>query len=427
MNQPSDKKSSKTVLVGMTGRLDSTVAAYLLKKQGYKVIGVTLMMMDRELIELTEEEKEENKNKKVEPEYEVTGTCYIEDLKHVQNICEQLDIGFYAIDAKKRYQDLVTDYIVSARLSGIDFNPCVACNQVKVEILLEKAEVLKADFISTGHYAKIFTNHQNGECSLLSANDQDYDQSFFLSALSKDQLKKILLPFGDIRRIEVEKIAKSLNLNLPFKKTEKKKLCFMDDKRLGYFVEKRSPESLREGGTIVDYEENITHGEHKGIHLYKPGDTSLIDADGTHLDKEFQVLYNDPRSQIVYITKKKEIFWNRLTLSNCNFDEKSDISKPIPAFIMIYPSEEKVECTLTVREGRNALVEVHTLQKGLLNYNKMVTLLSSNKIGAKILGSGVIKSFHHYERGIWKVFPDPIELREDEEPERGKPSEIMEF
>jgi len=426
----SSEKANKTVLVGMTGRLDSTVAAYLLKKQGYKVIGISLITMDRELIEKKEEgdEFQTSKNKTVEPEYEVTGSCYVDELKKVQRICEQLDIGFYGVDAKNLYQDLVVDYLVSSRLSGIDFNPCIACNSVKIQILLDKAKYLKADYISTGHYAKIFTNLQTGECSLLSANDEAYDQSFFLSALTKDQLKKILLPFGDIRRVDVEKIAKSLEVDiLPSKKKVKNELCFNNDHRLGYFIEKRSPVSLREEGTIVDYYENITHGEHNGIYNFKPGDDHLITSDGSALDKDYKVLYCDNRSNIVYVTKNHNFLWNRLNLSNCVLDDKLDISKPISVYILVYSSNKKVEGRITIREGTNVIFECEEVQKGLLNYNRSVTIYDSNKIGAKILGYGKISAFFHYEKGLWRVYPEPVEKAENTEEQVGKKAEVMEF
>lgn len=428
--------SGKSVLVGMTGSLDSTVAAYLLKKQGYMVTGISLIMMDKEEIVKPEEDDFYNRNKKKNQpknkeeviEYEVTGTCYIEDLKRVQTICESLDIGFYGVDARKLYQDRVIDRLVAAKLSGMDFNPCVACNSVKIEMLLEKAKILKADFVATGHYAKIFTNHQTGECSLLSANDVANDQSFFLSALSKDHLKLLLLPFGDIRRIEVEKIAKSLSVDFVEKKERCKRLCFIGDPRLDYFVEKRSPISMREEGTFINYEDNTTNGEHKGIYAFTVGQKELQNTGGTLLEKDYQVIRIDGHTEMVYISKEKHYFWNILTLDNTILDDSLDLSKPFTCYALVYPNEKKVECQILVRNNGQIILQTAKKIEGLLNKGRMVTLYIGDQIGSKIIGSGQIYTHFHYEKGKWMRYPEPEGTEEDHENSiRSKPVEKMEF
>lgn len=184
---------------------------------------------------------------------------------------------------------------------------------------------------------------------------------------------------------------------------------------------------MREEGTFVDYEDNVSQGEHQGIYLFKPGDRNLIASDGTHLDKEYRVLYCEYKSNIVYISKNDSIYWNRLNLANCVLEKNLDISKPISVYLLIYPNDKKVSGRMTVREGLNIIFEADEKQKELLNYNRSATIYDSDKIGARIIGYGEISSFFNYEKGLWKVYPDPVEKSEEEEEQLAKKAETMEF
>lgn len=415
------KETKETVLVGLTGGIDSTVAAYLLKKQGYNVIGTCLVMMSKEAIETKDDEnilndirKKEKSNKGTNNKkslndeedviYEVTPTCNIEQLNKVQDICEKLEIPFYGIDAKDLYKDKVIDFLVSARLSGIEFNPCVACNQVKLEILMEKAKTMKAKFVATGHYAKIFTNVKTGECSLLAANDLDYDQSFFLSRLTPLQLRSLLLPFGDIRRKDVERIAESLGFEFK-KKDYIKKICFNKDSRLPYFVKKRSSPDLREGGNIVSYEDGNTLGEHQGVYQYYVGQREVPVLDDNPLPESQMVISVEPIQKIIMTSQMKNFKWNHTSLVNVQFIEELDKTKPFTAFVQTSFDAKKSVCKIWIKNNNACVVELESAKEELLVKGQLFVFYNKEGVGGKIIGSGEVQQFYHYVKGEFLKFP----------------------
>ena len=187
----------KTVVVGMSGGVDSSVSAYLLKKQGYNVIGVFMKNW---------EEKDEN------------GVCEAEkDYKDVVEVCEKLEIPYYSVNFEKEYWDKVFEYFLSEYRKGRTPNPDVMCNkEIKFKVFLDYAKELGADFVATGHYAR--TKKESGETFLLRGLDKNKDQTYFLSQLKQEQIENILFPVGEMEKPEVRKIAEEAGLSTARKK-----------------------------------------------------------------------------------------------------------------------------------------------------------------------------------------------------------------
>lgn len=245
----------KKVVVGMSGGVDSSVAAYLLKKQGYDVIGVFMKNW---------EEKDEN------------GNCTSdEDYKDVIKVCEQLDIPYYSINFEKEYWDKVFTYFLEEYKKGRTPNPDIMCNkEIKFKVFLDYAYDLGADFIATGHYARTKVN--NDETLLLRGIDNNKDQTYFLSQLSQNQINNILFPIGDYEKSQVRKIAEEANL-ITAKKKDSTGICFIGEKNFREFLSKYLP---AQKGKMVDLDGNI-RGEHHGLMYYTIGQRHGLGIGGT--------------------------------------------------------------------------------------------------------------------------------------------------
>ena len=203
----------------MTGRVDSAVAASA-KKQGYNVIGLAIMTSNSTLF----------KDPALLPH------CHLSNLDQIKELCSKIGIQFYATDASAvQYESEVLDVFVAGRLSARAENTCYNCTQMRIEILYRKMLQLKADFISTGHFAKIYRNIHSGQYFVHSNNDVQSDQSFMLGGLTDNVLERLLLPLGDLRKVDVEKIAK--RFGLPVSTVDSSRKCFNDKPAIEKLIE----------------------------------------------------------------------------------------------------------------------------------------------------------------------------------------------
>ncbi len=254
---------TKTVFVGMSGGVDSSVSAGLLKKQGYSVVGVHLRCFNLD-------------------------GCADRDLEDARRAAEVLDIPFYVFDFEDAYKKRVMEYMIDGYKKGITPNPDVMCNkEIKFGLFLEKALEMGADFVATGHYVKI---KRGKEQKLFIAADKNKDQSYFLWTLTQKQLKHCLFPLGDIKKPDVRKLAKKFRL-LNADKKDSQGICFLGKVGLEDFLKKYIKSKK---GNIVDLDGNIL-GKHDGVFYYTIGQRH-----GLHLDKAAK----SPESAPYYVADK---------------------------------------------------------------------------------------------------------------------------
>ena len=237
------------ILVAMSGGVDSSVVAALLKEQGHEVIGVTMKLWEGPEGEMPE-----------------TGCCTASDSEDARKVASKLDIPYYVLDYTESFSKNVVDNFIDMYAQGLTPNPCVECNRsVKFDHFLNQAKKLNCEKVATGHYAKIIKNEDFYE--LHKADYLDKDQSYVLHMLKSDDLENILFPLGEITKPEVRQIAARLGLKTAFKK-DSQDICFVGKKDYRSFVEKRI--DLTSAGEIFDVNGNKV-GNHNGIHEFTVG------------------------------------------------------------------------------------------------------------------------------------------------------------
>ena len=267
------------VIIGMSGGVDSSVAAILLKRQGYEVIGLFMRNWDASL------NNDILGNPTINNDVCPQEQDYLDALK----VCEQIGIPLQRVDFVKEYWDYVFTYFLDELKKGRTPNPDIMCNKyIKFDMFAKEAYKLGADYIATGHYARI----KDGK--LLRAVDDNKDQTYFLSQLSNKQLEHVLFPIGDLEKSEVRKIAEEYNL-VTAKKKDSTGICFIGERNFKGFLQNYLP---NQPGDIVDIETNKVLGRHVGLMYYTIGQRRGLNIGTT--DKIF-VVGKDMDKNILYI------------------------------------------------------------------------------------------------------------------------------
>lgn len=291
-------KNQKTVVVGMSGGVDSSVAAWLLKKAGYRVIGVTME---------TWTSREET------PEKEGADVREPSAAEDAGRVAEKLSIPHYVLDFRQEFQHRVMDYFVDEYWHGRTPNPCTACNRfVKWEALLAWSREMGADYIATGHYARV--EHLPGgrytlrECALTGK-----DQTYALYNLTQDQLSRTLMPLGDYTKEQVRKIAEEIGLSVA-DKPDSQEICFIPDHDYAKFIEENTDCRIEEGN-FIDKDGRIL-GRHKGITHYTVGQRKGL---GLSMGRPVFVTEIRPETNEVVIGENEDVFSERLLCSHLSW------------------------------------------------------------------------------------------------------------
>ncbi|MDE6023904.1 MAG: tRNA 2-thiouridine(34) synthase MnmA [Lachnospiraceae bacterium] len=243
----------KTVVVGMSGGVDSSVAAYLLKKQGYHVIGVTMQIWQDE-----ERQKQESEG----------GCCGLSAVEDARRVAQVLDIPHYMMNFKQDFKTYVIDYFINEYQAGRTPNPCIACNRyVKWESLLRRSMEIGADYIATGHYAQI-CQMDNGRYTIEKSVTDRKDQSYALYNLTQEQLARTLMPIGSYEKDRVREIADKVGLPVAHK-PDSMEICFVPDSDYASYIEEIKGVKS-EPGNFVDMQGKVL-GRHRGIIHYTVG------------------------------------------------------------------------------------------------------------------------------------------------------------
>lgn len=281
----------KKAVVGLSGGVDSAVTAYLLKKQGYEVMGVTMCVLGGE-------------NRKIEEQM-------IEDAGAV---ARALGISYEAVDFTQRFQEKVVTYFVEEYLHARTPNPCVMCNRhVKWAALQDYAGRIGADFVATGHYARI-ERLANGRYTLKNSVTAKKDQTYVLFCLTQEQLAHTLMPLGDYDKEQVRRIAKDAGIPVAEKK-DSQEICFIPDHDYAAFIMRRCPENdVREGNFVTP--DGRTIGTHKGLIHYTVGQRKGL---GVAFGEPMFVKKLCPQSNEVVLGKAEEMFQDSLLCDSVNF------------------------------------------------------------------------------------------------------------
>lgn len=305
---------AKKVVVGMSGGVDSSVAALLLKKQGYDVVGLFMNNW---------EETDEN------------GRCTAEDdYADVRRVSNLLDIPYFTVNFAKEYEQRVFSYFLEEYNAGRTPNPDVLCNrEIKFKDFKDYAYSLGADYIATGHYCGI--RHEDGVHYLLKAKDQNKDQTYFLNQLSQKQLENVLFPLADLDKSEVRRIAEENGLATA-KKKDSTGICFIGERNFRNFLQTYIPNKK---GLIMTTDGKII-GEHIGLMYYTIGQRKGLGIGGQKNDDggRFFVIEKDLKNNILYVAHGSEdrLYSDGLITKSCNW---------IPS----KPSSDEFECTAKFR------------------------------------------------------------------------------
>ncbi len=289
---------AKRVVVGMSGGVDSSVAALLLLEQGYEVIGVTMQIWQKE----TEEALEEN-----------GGCCGLSAVEDARRVAAQLGIPYYVMNFRREFETSVMDYFAREYCQGRTPNPCIACNRyVKWEALLQRSLKIGADYIATGHYAQI-KQLPNGRYTLASAVTAAKDQTYALYSLTQQQLAHTLMPVGLYHKEEIRDMAAKRGLRVA-EKPDSQEICFVPDKDYAGFI-KREYHIKEEPGNFVSGDGRIL-GEHKGILHYTIGQRKGL---GIAFGKPMFVAEIRPESREIVLAEDKELYTKVVYANHLNF------------------------------------------------------------------------------------------------------------
>ena len=365
----------KKVVIGMSGGVDSSVAAIKLKEQGYEVIGLFMRNWDSLM----------------DGEYDGApvsnqGICPQEvDYNDAKAVCDKLGIPLYRKDFIKEYWDYVFTYFLDELKKGRTPNPDIMCNKyIKFDMFAKEAKKLCADFIATGHYARI----ENGK--LLKAKDENKDQTYFLSQVSKEQLKNVLFPIGDMIKPDVRKVALENDL-LTAKKKDSTGICFIGERNFSNFLKNYLPNTP---GDIVNIDTKEVIGKHIGLMYYTIGQRRGLDIGGTK-DRMF-VVGKDLAKNILYICIGEDNDY--LISDSCIIEDVN------------YLGDKKItECNAKFRyRQKDNPVSLEWLDNGeiLVKYPQGVKSVTPGQAcvlydGEECLGGGIIKTVMKNNEKLW--------------------------
>ena len=318
------------VVVGMSGGVDSSVAAYLLKEQGYDVVGVTMQIWQDEDVFLQSQEG---------------GCCGLSAVEDARRVAATLGIPYYVMNFKADFQRDVIDYFVSEYERGYTPNPCNACNRyVKWESLLHRSMEIGADYIATGHYARI-SKLPNGRYTIRNSVTAAKDQTYALYNLTQDQLSRTLMPVGDYEKPQIRKIAQDIGLEVA-SKGDSQDICFVPDHDYAGFIERETGRKYPTGN-FVDEQGNIL-GQHKGIIHYTIGQRKGlgITAATPLFVKELRMDTNE-----VVLCKNENLFEKTCYVSHVNYMAEPSVEAGKRAVGKVRYSHAGAPCTLEPMEN----------------------------------------------------------------------------
>ncbi|APF27524.1 tRNA (5-methylaminomethyl-2-thiouridylate)-methyltransferase [Clostridium sporogenes] len=352
----------KKVLVGMSGGVDSSVAAYLLKEQGYEVIGVTMQIWQDDE-EFTEKEG---------------GCCSLSAVADARRVANKIGIPFYVMNFKDAFKRNVIDYFVDEYMEGRTPNPCIACNKfIKFSSFLDKAVSMGIDYVATGHYAII--EKQKDRYIIKKSEDDKKDQTYALYNLTQFQLERTLMPCGQYKKSKIREIAKEIGLRVHNKK-DSEEICFIPDNDHGRYIKNRFPNKVREGN-FVDKQGNIL-GTHKGIVYYTIGQRKGL---GIAFGKPMYVVDINPFRNEVVLGDLEDLLNTELIAKDTNYIPFDTLKEPMEVEAKIRYSQIPSKAIITSIEDGRVRVNFHEKQRAITKGQSVVFYKDDLLIGGGII------------------------------------------
>lgn len=357
--------SKKSVMLGMSGGVDSSVAAAILLEKGYDVIGVTMQIWPKiaEEVKLTEE-----------------GCCSLSAVDDARRVADILGISYYVLNFKEVFEDKVINYFVDEYLKGKTPNPCIACNRhVKFESLLNKAISMGIDYVATGHYAIIEYDETKKRYLLKKSITHAKDQTYALYNLTQEQLSRVLMPIGDYSKEIVRQKASELGLCVA-SKPDSQEICFVDDNNYGRFIEENTDKKILTGN-FVDIKGNIL-GKHKGIIYYTVGQRKGL---GIAFGKPMYVIGLDVKNNNVILGDDSEVFSDKLIAYDLNFISIDTLEEPMKVKAKIRYSAKEAAATIIPFEKDKVRVEFEKPQRAITPGQSVVFYEDDIVVGGGII------------------------------------------
>jgi tRNA-specific 2-thiouridylase len=350
------------VVVAMSGGVDSSVAAALLKKQGYEVIGM--------MLRLWSEPGKEDSNR----------CCTPDSMAMARRVAAKLDIPFYVVDAKEVFRETVVQYFLDGYAAGQTPNPCLLCNrQIRWTFLLDHALALGADFMATGHYVRRKTM-DGGPIQLLRAVDPSKDQSYVLHVLNQEKLARALFPVGEYPKPEIRKVAEDLNLPV-YKRPDSQDLCFLAGEDYRNFIRRNAAEMLVPGEIVRRDGQNL--GQHNGLANYTIGQRKGL---GVQSSVPLYVLGKDSASNTLIVGEADELGTVELIAEDVNWVSGEALREPFCAEVKIrYTARQVPGLVMPLEGGKQAKVRFDAPQRDVTPGQAAVFYA-----GDVLLGGGII-------------------------------------
>jgi tRNA-uridine 2-sulfurtransferase len=337
-------ESGKTrVVVGMSGGVDSSAAAALLLEQGYDVVGITLKLWPQDCVNRAEDK-----------------CCGPQAVMDARNVSHKLNIPYYLVDEAEDFQKQVINYFAEEYRAGRTPNPCVMCNEkLKFGTLINRAKQLGAEYIATGHFARVEKSPAGDRMLLKRGRDPRKDQSYFLFSLRQDQLARTIFPLGELTKTDTRCVARQSNLKTADKE-ESMEICFVPDKDYGRFLQQANLVQKHKGEIVNLHGQMLGH--HEGIEFYTIGQRKGL---GLSSPKPLYVIELDAANNRVIVGDESALDRDEFKVERCNWIPYETPAASLEVTAKIRYNHPGTPATITPQVNGNASVKLHVPQRAI--------------------------------------------------------------